>query len=307
MRVAVLVAAWEDIEQTLTCLRSILAQEFTLACELRLVVCDDCSAEAIVAGLTQAINDLGDPRVTLVTSSQRGGYAANINRGMEALGDFQADFFWLLNNDTCLAQGALDALLQAAAREPAVQVWGSTVVAGIAGDTIECAGGYRYSRLSTRSFGAHAGSPLTAAAGLAQPELDYVSGAAMFCRAALLWSAGGLSEDYFLYFEELDLLQRCQGPVRLGWCPGSLVYHAGASTTGRAGQRRTRLQQYCENYSTLLYTQRHDPLLLPWVLLSRLSVKPCKFLWRGEWHLFQPFAAAMADFLRGVPPRRVHW
>jgi GT2 family glycosyltransferase len=125
----------------------------------------------------------------------------------------------------------------------------------------------------------------------------------MFCRAEALEGAGGLAEDYFLYFEEQDLVRRLPSPCTIAWCRESLVYHRGASSTGGGSPGRSALQQYYENYSTLKFTWRYYPLFLPAVLSLRVLLKPWLFLWRREFHLYRPFAAALLDFCLGRAPR----
>ncbi len=303
-RVGVVVATWEDTEQTLGCLRSLLGLEGAGGVfELRVVVSDDASSAPVFEELRRAVQAMAG-EVELLRGSERSGYAATVNRGIAALQDFAPDFLWVLNNDTRLDPAALKALIMAARQQPQVAIWGSTVVAGIQGQTIECAGGYRYFPMSTRNAGVHASRPLSELQSLPTESLHYVHGAAMFFPASVLASVGGLCEDYFLYFEEQDLVRRLPQPAELGWCRGSLVYHVGAASTGGGGAGRSRMQQYYENLSTLRFTGRFYPWLLPWVFGSRLLLKPLLFAVRREWQLYSPFALAMADYLRGRPARR---
>ncbi len=304
LRIGVVVATWEDTEQTIGCLGSLLnLQGAGRAFELKVVVSDDASSAQLFEDLGGAITTMAD-EVTLVRGAERSGYAATVNRGIAALRDFAPDFLWVLNNDTRFDAGALEALIAAAEQQPQVAIWGSTVVAGIQGQTIECAGGYRYNPLTTRNAGIHAARPLSELENLSAEPLHYVHGAAMFIPTSVLASAGGLCEDYFLYFEEQDLVRRLPQPVELGWCRNSLVYHVGAASTGGVGVGRSQMQQYYENLSTLRFTGRFYPWLLPWVFGSRLVLKPLLFALRGEWQLYAPFAAALADYLCGKPARR---
>lgn len=306
VRVGIVIACWEDYENTERCLNSLLGltglEEAGI--EVSIVLSDDASSIAITTRLEELVESHRGEPVQLKQAERRGGFGATINRGITALADFGADYFWLLNNDIRVDEDALLALVNCAGEMPQVDVWGCTVMSGLQGDRLECAAGYRYSRLSTRGHGLHAEAPLDAVATLPEVSPDYISGAATFCSASLIEALGGLSEDYFLYFEELDLIRRADRPLALGWCRLSRVYHGSGLSTGTPGLQRSALQQYYENYSTLLYTRRYDPLLLPWVLLSRCLLKPLLFVRRREWHLYRPFTLAVLDFLRGASPRR---
>lgn len=70
-------------------------------------------------------------------------------------------------------------------------------------------------------------------------EVDWVSGAAFMARFSALRVAGFFDPDYFLYFEEIDLMQRIR---RAGWtiwtCPEARVEHVAGAATGMVGNRR---------------------------------------------------------------------
>ncbi len=303
-RVGVVIATWEDTEQTLACLRSLLDLNGIGQCfVLRVVVSDDGSSAPVLDELRSGLS-AREGSIELVGAAQRSGFAAAVNRGIECLAGFRPDYLWVLNNDTRLAPGALEELLLAAQQQPEVAIWGSTLVAGAQGDRLECAGGCRYSPLTTRNAGIHAGRRLAELDSLQPESMDYVHGAAMFFPAPVLAAAGGFCEDYFLYFEEQDLVKRLPAPAHLAWCRDSVVYHVGAASTGGGLPGRSRMQQYYENLSTLRFTRRFYPGLLPWVFLTRLLAKPVLFALRGEWQLYSPFAQALSDYLLGKPPRR---
>lgn len=48
--------------------------------------------------------------------------------------------------------------------------------------------------------------------------LDYIEGAAMFVRAEVFRTIGLFNEEYFLYFEELDLIRRLPSGSHIDWC-----------------------------------------------------------------------------------------
>lgn len=303
VRVGVIVATWEDTDRVLACLDSLLSLEgrgefFSL----QIVICDDASSAEVFDALDAGVAARGGD-VRLVKASERAGYAAGINRGYSVLRAHDLDYVWVLNNDVLLDPGALLALLESVRRHPEVQLWGSSVVMGIGGETLECAGGCRYSPLTTRIAPVHAHQPLNRLNSLESEALDYVYGAAMFFPSHILESLGGFCEDYFLYFEEQDCVKRLPRPVRLGWCRDSLVYHFGGASSGDGPAVRSRMQQYYENLSTLRFTHKHYPYLLPVVFMARLMLKPVLFALRGEWQLYSPFAQAMLDYLRGKPAR----
>ena len=61
-------------------------------------------------------------------------------------------------------------------------------------------------------------------------RIDYVVGASVFVPRQFLDEIGLMSEDHFLFFEELDWAVRAKGRYRLALAPDSLVYHKGESS-----------------------------------------------------------------------------
>jgi GT2 family glycosyltransferase len=56
-------------------------------------------------------------------------------------------------------------------------------------------------------------------------DIEYVSGAFMFCRTDVLRAVGGFDRRYFLYFEDVDLCRRVQRTHRTSYFPGASVTH----------------------------------------------------------------------------------
>jgi GT2 family glycosyltransferase len=62
-------------------------------------------------------------------------------------------------------------------------------------------------------------------------QMAYVVGASMLVSTDFVREIGYMQEDYFLYFEEPDWAWRSRHRFRLGYAPGSVVYHkVGASS-----------------------------------------------------------------------------
>jgi GT2 family glycosyltransferase len=211
--------------------------------ELRAVLIDNGSTTGIVQKLGDWLEVAGDTRLTLIHAERNGGYAYGVNTGIRYFLEADPpDYLWLLNNDVHLDREALVSLVTAAETQPDVVLWGSTIVRDDGTDLLECAGGYTYSALTTRVAACHAGRQLQEAGTLVATAMDYICGAAMFARASVFKQVGLLCEDYFLYFEEQDLVHRLPQPAQIAWCPDSIVYHRGAASTSGDRQGRSAVQ-----------------------------------------------------------------
>jgi hypothetical protein len=67
----------------------------------------------------------------------------------------------------------------------------------------------------------------------ARQQVDWICGASMMIRMAVLEAIGGLDEGYFLYFEETDFCLRARRAGFPTWyVPESRVMHVGGQSTG---------------------------------------------------------------------------
>lgn len=67
-----------------------------------------------------------------------------------------------------------------------------------------------------------------------EKNIDYIIGASMLLSRGLLEKVGLLCEDYFLYYEEVDIAQRSKPYFKIGVASESIVYHKEGASTGGA-------------------------------------------------------------------------
>lgn len=240
---------------------------------VQVVVVDNGSKDGSDALLTGYISSQVDgSKVTLICAEHNRGYGAGNNIAIRyALVNQSPDYIWLLNNDAVPLAGSLEALLEAAEANPATVIWGSTLLESD-GLTIQCAGGNYYNSWLGVTSRAFAGEPIDKVSRLIlKRPLDYVCGAALFVRSELFRQIGLLEEQYFLFYEELDLARRLKPGQHLNWCPMSLVVHkSGASMP-------SEVAIYWSVRSLLLFTRCHFAykliVVLPVALVGRASVQ----------------------------------
>lgn len=320
MNTAVVVLQWNNWDLTRECLEAVLGLD--PGPEL-VVLCDNASGDGAaeealafarerfgaknVAELSpSAVESAPACRFALVRNPANLGFAAGNNPGLRLALARGCGFAWLLNNDAAPEPGALGALMACAAARPRAGVLGSSVVHADRPDTLQCAGGCAYNPLTTVFRPARGGRPLAEALAGPEPRLDYVYGASLFVRAEVLRQVGLLCEEFFLFYEELDLCCRAtKAGWDLAWCRQSVVRHWGGATVGVAPGRpgeaadpeRAALAAYHETLSTLLYTRRHHPWLLPAVLPLRLFGKTYTSVLHRDFFLLSPLVAACRDAL----------
>jgi GT2 family glycosyltransferase len=217
--------------------------------------------------------------LALIQTGDNLGFAGGCNVGIRyALAQGDLDYVWLLNNDTIVTPHSLKSLVSRAKADPKIGICGSTLLGLRFPTKIQALGGacFRPSKGSTEPFGAGEVWPKNDLdVHTIETKMDYVVGASMLVSRAFLDTVGLLSEDYFLYFEELDWVSRAKGKFLLGYAPESIVYHIEGASTGKSGNLHYVYR------SLVRFTWRHRRLYFP-LIISRLLARFLIALSRGN-------------------------
>jgi hypothetical protein len=250
--------------------------------------------------------------VHLQVNSTNRGFAEGHNNNLESIFlHSRPEYIWILNNDCLVFKDTLVSLIECAGQNPNVGIWGATLLEQD-GETIQCAGGCFYNSWisSYRQYGQ--GTSLIQIDQLGVVDFDYIAGASLFCPSATLQgglrevsplhvkegmaSQQWLNEDFFLYFEELDLAKRLQPGLGMGWCKRALIKHEGGVSTGTGDNRRTVMSEYHSTLSALRFTRLHYPGQLWFMAPARYIAKCMQLVLKGEIHLLAPLTRAYRDF-----------
>lgn len=244
--------------------------------------------------------------VHLIPLQENLGFAAGNNVAIDKiLKSDRCDYIWLLNSDCQVAPTSLSNHIIAAKNNPEVVLWGSSIVEAD-GDIIQVAGGCFYSPWLTTFKQFAKGRPASAIDSLVEPEFDYIAGASLFftregINRALIQSSTQnerkqyLNEEFFLYFEELDLAQRI-GKNAMGWCKEAKVHHLGGATTIGKGRRFSAAAEFHSNLSALKFTKFYHPEKMWTVYSFRLFVKVMQLLFYGQFRLISSIFKAYREY-----------
>jgi len=240
LTVAVVIVSYRSAALTIECLRSVLAERSAAGLNIHAVVIDNASGDHPAIARAVVENGWGS-WVTAVPAPRNGGFAYGNNLGIRhALQRGPADYVYLLNPDTQVRAGAIAALVRFLEKHPRI---------GIAGSSFENADGsewpmaFRFPSLGSEFSQALGFGPVIRLldrwavarrmSQAAQQEIDWICGASMMIRIAVLEAIGGLDEGYFLYFEETDFCLRARRAGFPTWyVPESRVMHVGGQSTG---------------------------------------------------------------------------
>ncbi len=227
---SIVIPACGHFAATYRCVESILRHLPRATIEIVLV--DDGSRdETVFAGAMFT----GGVRIHRLARND--GFVAAANAGASLA---RGSYVMMLNNDTAVGEGWLDALIATFARNPRIGIAGSRLL-GVDGRLQECGGlVWRDGSAWNCGRGADADHPQFRY----MREVDYVSAAAMLVPKAL-WDALGGFDPLFApgYYEDTDLCFRARAAGRrVVVQPASTVTHDEGTTAGRdvtgAGMKR---------------------------------------------------------------------
>lgn len=218
-----------------------------------------------------------EAQLTLIHIGKNIGFGGANNVGIHYAMSRGFDYAWLLNNDVVVTRNALSELVRNVDPHASIGTYGVTLLEYWQPDLIQAAGGCRFNwwlakgtriaqgQLSTTPLDGMAISRCT----------DYVVGAAMFFPATSFKAVGLLSEDYFLYFEEIDWATRARKHgLAIRYSPTSRVFHKEGQSIGSAASssvRRRLRSQYYFRRSQLLFSIRYFRPAVPIIIIGQLA------------------------------------
>jgi hypothetical protein len=239
-KVACVVLNWNGWADTIECLKALKKCIYP---QLTLIIVDNGSTDESLTRIRSA-----HPDVLLLESGKNLGFAGGNNIGIRYALAHDADYVWLLNNDTKPTPNAVSAL----------------VAKALADDRLGAVASVCYHADAPTIVQAWAGSRVNLWIGYGQlckePRDDdwfhSLNGTSMLISRQALKDVGLLDEDFFLYWEDTDFSLRLRkNGWRIGAAPDSRVLHkVSASTSGN----KILLDRY-QTASGLRLLRLHSP------------------------------------------------
>lgn len=211
-RVSVVISAYGKSEYTLRCLASLKASE--PSCDYEVLVIEDASGDEDALRVSEVAG------VEFIANEVNLGYLRSNNKACALA---RGEFVLLLNNDTEVLPGAIDALVALADRKPRAGLIGAKLL--YPDGRLQEAGGILWSDGSAWNFG-RLQRPM-------QPQFNYVrqtdycSAACILVRKTLWDELKGFDEHYLpAYCEDSDLAMRVrEAGFEVWFQPAALVIH----------------------------------------------------------------------------------
>ncbi len=258
-RLSIVIVSYNASEELAATLTSLTSAPPAHAHEI--VVVDNASTDGAPAMVRARF-----PTVAVIDAGRNAGFSAGNNIGIRAT---RGDFVLLLNPDTIVPPGAVDALMDRLAARPDAGVIGPRIVDGQGhaelsfGDDLSPLGELRRKTLlGLDRRGVTAAARFIERATSTERDVDWVTGACLLVRRPAAEEAGLLDERYFLYAEDADFCAavRARGH-RVVFSPVAQIVHLrGRSAPSTGGAAHRAWQQ-----SHLAYYRKHRPRWAPWL------------------------------------------
>ena len=279
----IIVLNWKGAADTIACLNSLF---FLKDVKFHIVVCDNASPDNSYSdirdwlinqkqqssgymescSLIELTNDDSlhyliheeDKSIYLIQTGANLGYAGGNNVGIRfAMNQPDMSYVWVLNNDTEVEPDSLYYMVERCESDPKIGICGSKLVYHHDRSKLQGLGGIINPWLcTTKHYAAFEKSDVVFKDDEVEKNIDYIIGASMLLSRSLLERVGLLCEDYFLYYEEVDLAQRAKPYFKIGVASDSVVYHKeGASTGGN----KSFISDSCYLKNRLLIAKRFFP------------------------------------------------
>ncbi len=228
-RISIIVLNWNGRDMLAECLSALRAQTLR---DFEIIVVDNGSRDGSPEWLAA-----NAPEVSVIRNSANLGFATANNQGIRAA---RAPLIAVLNNDALPEPDWLQVLVEAAERETWAGMFASRILLRQPVGMIDSLGievdraGFAWNR----AWGRYSTDPL-----ISQPiEVFGPSGAAAVYRRAMLDQIGLFDEEFFIYYEDVDLAWRAQwAGWRCLYVPQAIVQHVHSATTKRGSPFKRRL------------------------------------------------------------------
>lgn len=291
-RVVVIVLNWNSYQATAECLSSLHRSVYP---NKAILLVDNGSSDGSADRLGEEF-----PEVRIIRSARNVGFTGGCNLGLLEMLATDAEYAFLLNNDTVVHELAISHLVEAmelapdaAMACPKIYFWDPPNILWYAGGTLSI----------WKGVGKHLGRKQIDQGQFDKSrDVSFVTGCAVLIRREALRRLGLLDEHLFNYSDDTDMSFRAmRAGYRLIYVPDSRIWHReGFDMKRNAGQS---FRSYYATRNTLLVMSKHaSPVnwvgFLPYFFVNWVLRQAIILLLAGQWRAIGGMARGLHDFFR---------
>ena len=191
------------------------------------------------------------PHVRFIRSEKNLGFAGGNNIGIEQA---NADYLFLVNNDTEFSKGLVEELVDTMERNPLVGIISPKICYFDEPKLIQYAG---FTEMNFNTGRNKCIGQFERDQGQYDDRIEptgYAHGAAMMIRSSVIPKAGLMPEAFFLYYEEMDWCERIKRSGYQVWInTNAVIYHKESLSVGK----NSPLKEYFMTRNRILFIRRN--------------------------------------------------
>lgn len=224
--VVIILVNFNGSDDTIDCIISLNGLTYK---NYEIVVVDNCSSDDSIEDLERA---KAIYHFTLLKSNENKGFSTGNNIGIRYALEHNADYIWILNNDTLVEPGALEKLLTGFTYDKKCGITIGKIFFEQNRNIVWYAGG-AFDPWTARTEHWNYGRIETSKQSIC--NVTFATGCCMLVSRQAIEKVGLFDEDYFLYEEDVDYSYRMttQG-YKMVYVPEAVIFHKVSASTGQA-------------------------------------------------------------------------
>lgn len=243
--VYIILVNYNGYKDTIECVNSLKKISYK---NYKIVVVDNASSDNSVEILMEELSNC-----MIIESKKNIGFAGGNNLGIKYALNHNADYIMLLNNDTIVESQFLNDMINSFNVNNKIGIVGCKIMYYPEKNIIWYGGGY----IDWFKFiGAHYGMrQIDKGQCNNKKEIDFVTGCCMLVKREVFEKVDLLSEDYFMYFEDVDFCVKVKNAGFMIWYnPEAVIYHKVGLSSG--GEESSFSIEWCTR-NRLLFMNKY--------------------------------------------------
>lgn len=283
--VAIIILNWNGLHHTVHCVNSLI-QDINREC--RIIVVDNGSSNNEAEVLKKVFKN----KVYVLEEKNNKGFTGGVNEGINFALKFKSDYYLLLNNDTEVTSGFIEALIETSLLDENNGIVGPQIF-DFHNRTKNIFAGGKINWLLARPY--HETNLMKL------KENQFITGCSMLIKREVVEKIGSLDSDFFAYFEDAAYCLRARkAGFKCVLSPNSKIYHIEAASSGGTSPLKT----YLMSRNRIIFAKKYGPPILQFYFvlffLFKLIFVTIYFLTKKDIQRLYAYYYGYADGIRGL-------